>query len=52
VYPHGVEVPRRGEPCGVAANQPRGASTLDGSRVVEEEPGDAATDSPVVSDLG
>jgi hypothetical protein len=51
VYPHGVDVPRRGEPCGVAANQPRGASMLDGSRVAEEEPGDAAVDSPFASDL-
>jgi hypothetical protein len=46
---HGVDVPRRGEPCGVAANQPRGASAMDGSRVAEEEPGDAVDDSPIAS---
>jgi hypothetical protein len=35
VDPHGVDVPRQGEPCEVAVNQPRGA--LDGSRVAEED---------------
>jgi hypothetical protein len=50
--PHGVNVPRRGEPCGVVVNQPRGASVMDGSRVAEEEPGDAVADSPAARDLG